>query len=125
MDVLTIINGSIEILKKVSEATKKIKDAEIKNLLADLSLQLAEAKLAIADIKEEMAKLKEENSNLKSLKEKEETPQIKDGCYVFGNDRNRLYCPTCYDREGKKFLMADVLFTKKCNNCGGIFNARH
>lgn len=123
MDILTIINGSIEILKRASDAAKKIKDAEIKNLLADLSLQLADAKLAIADIKEEMSKLREENLSLKEHKNREEKPNIKDGCYYFDGDQNRLFCPTCYDTTTKKIMVANVLGVKKCNHCQGIFNA--
>lgn len=33
MDILAIINSSVEILKKSSEIAKRIKDVEIKNLL--------------------------------------------------------------------------------------------
>jgi len=125
MDIVSIINTSVEILKKASEAAKKIKDAEVKNLLADLSLQLADAKMAIADIKEEMSKLREENLSLRAQKNKEEKPTVKNGCYIFDNDSSRLYCPTCYDVSGKKIMVADVMFVKKCNSCGGIFDAKH
>jgi|GEM_PF-1088466 cell division protein FtsB len=125
MDILSAINTTMNTLKKLKEVNEALKSVEIKQLVADLSDQLADAKLAAADLKGEIADLKEENAALKVNNAKEELPQIKDGCYFFRKDRNRLFCPTCYDRDGKKFLVADVLFTKKCNNCNGIFNAKH
>ncbi len=72
----------------------------------------------------EVATLTAENVSLKqslaeaAAKLEREKPDIMYGCYYFGGDSSRLYCPGCYDDKGKKHLMVNNnLLGWKCTVC--------
>jgi hypothetical protein len=104
MDIISPINNSLTLLKRLKVISENIKEAEFKNLLADLSMEIADAKLAEADLKEQIVTLREENSALKTHKAPTEKPEIRFGCYYFDGDNSRLYCSACFDSKGAKSL---------------------
>src|SRR5262249_10309329 len=80
-------------------------------------------------LKEEVATLAEENEGLKQQIERapvasappKETPRIMYGLYSLGGDMSTPYCPRCYERQGKKHVMAGVSHLgHKCTVCGNI-----
>jgi hypothetical protein len=104
MDIISPINNSIALLRRLKEISDNVKVAEIRNVIADLSNELADVKLAAADLKEQIAALREENAEIKHQKAGDEKPAIKWGCYYFDGDESRLYCTACYDTKGQKNL---------------------
>ena len=58
MDIISSINNSIAILKRLKEISDNVKEAEIRNVIADLSNELADVKLAAADLKEQIVVLR-------------------------------------------------------------------
>lgn len=52
MDIISTVNNSITLVKRLRVISKNISDAEFSNLLADLSLELAGVKLESASLKE-------------------------------------------------------------------------
>ncbi|MEC4724274.1 hypothetical protein HWQ46_01765 [Shewanella sp. D64] len=104
MDIISPINNSLTLLKRLKDISENVKEAEFKNLLADLSMEIADAKLAAADLKEQIATLREENLVLKNHKNPVEKPEIKCGCYYFDGDNTRLYCTACFDSKDSKIL---------------------
>ena len=118
MDIISLINNSINLLSRLKKISDNIKEAEIKNVLADLSNELADVKLAAADLKEQLVTLREENAALKHHKAADEKPKIKWGCYYFDDDDSRLYCTACYDSKGAKSLTNRVNSKfRRCNVC--------
>ena len=102
VDIISSINNSISIVKRLCEISKNISEAEFRNLLADLSNELADTKLQMASLKEQLAQCTEENRALKSARpEEKEKPLVQWGCYRFKNG-DGLYCTACYDTQGKK-----------------------
>lgn len=63
-------------------------------------------------LKERVAALTAENAELKRRVEQApvaaapplEQPEMHFGCYIFDGDRSKMYCPKCYETEGKKHL---------------------
>lgn len=106
MDMLSAVNNSIGLVKRLREISKNIAEAEFKNVLADLASGLADAKLEAAAMKEELIKLKEENALLKKIKpaDDEEPIDTKWGCYQF-KGKEGLYCTGCWDNKRKQILM--------------------
>ncbi len=48
-----------------------------------------------------------------------EKPEIRNGVYYFAGDESP-YCPRCFEREGRKHVMADNLIRLKCTVCGNM-----
>jgi hypothetical protein len=77
-------------------------------------------------LKERVAALTTENEELRAKINEapvatappREVHQEMYGCYYFDGDASRLYCPRCYEREGKKHLVAGFrLVGHKCTVC--------
>src|SRR5262245_12012586 len=93
-DVLQAIPLNAVLQERVKLAEQKYKDMEDEN----------------KKLKEQVAVLVAENAALKkqvvdapvAAVSAREEPQIMWGCYYFGGDTSKLYCPRCYEREGKK-----------------------
>ena len=109
VDVVQVLQASIEIVGKLRTLNKKASEADFKMLLADLTSALGDAKLEAANLKIEVAELKNENEQLaKSLQQRSESePELDEGAYVFGDD-NRHYCTACYDLSGRKVLVKEL-----------------
>jgi hypothetical protein len=121
MDIISPINNSLSLLKRLREISENIREAEIKSVIADLTNELAEVKLAAANLKEQIVTLREENASLRHHKSSEEKPDIKWGCYYFDNDNSRLYCTACYDSKGTKSLTTRIdSDTRRCNVCKSV-----
>jgi hypothetical protein len=105
MDIISTVNNSITLVKRLREIAKNISDAEFSNLLADLSMELADVKLESASLKEELASIKDENRILKSVTPApEEKPTgTKWGCYQFADDSG-LFCTGCWDSKRNKSI---------------------
>ena len=97
---------------------KKIEEAEFRNVLADLSIELSDAKTELATLRLQVLQLREEKATLEArLSEKRERPTVKYACYQFGDDPN-LYCPACYDTQGKKHLTSRKSIKERvCSVC--------
>jgi hypothetical protein len=84
-----------------------------------------------ARLKEQVASLTAENEDLKRQVQQapvaaipqKESFEVMYGCYYFNNDSSKLYCPRCYETQGKKHVMADChhLFYK-CTVCGNTIH---
>lgn len=101
-DIVSTINNSITIVKRLREISKNLEEAEFRNLLGDLSNELGDAKLEIASLKEELAKARTELTELRALKEgptKRPSGTLY-GCYQFADEQG-LYCVGCFDSKGK------------------------
>lgn len=118
MEILTSINASIEIVKRLREISKKIEVAEFSNLLADLSNELADSKMEVVTLKEEVINLKNKIRELETkASSKNETKTVKWGCYQFEND-DGLYCTACFDTKGEKIRTTRVRGgTRQCPVC--------
>lgn len=105
MDIVSTVNNSLKLVKRLKEISKNISDAEFSNLLADLSMELADVKLESASLKEELASLKDEVRVLRStVSVPDEKPMgIKWGCYQFPSDTS-LYCTGCWDSKRNKSI---------------------
>lgn len=105
MDIISSVNNSINLVKRLREISKNISDAEFSNVLADLSIELADMKLETASLKEEIAGLKDENRILKSTTPDpaEKPTGTKWGCYQFAEE-DGLFCTVCWDSNRKKSL---------------------
>lgn len=116
MDIVTTVNNSLNLVKRLREISKNISDAEFSNLLADLSMELADAKLESASLKEELAYLKDEVRVLKStVSSPDEKPtNTKWGCYQFPRD-TALYCTGCWDSKRNKSITNRV--NSKLRSC--------
>jgi hypothetical protein len=104
-DLVSSIQLSIEIVKKLRDLNDKLKDADFKMLLADLQGELADAKLEVVALKEKMADLLTKNADLTSKLEARtsEQPEPMDGGYKLGD--KGPYCIACFEKEGKKILL--------------------
>ncbi|MCL1067122.1 hypothetical protein L2735_09915 [Shewanella olleyana] len=105
MDIISTVNNSINLVKRLREISKNISDAEFSNLLDDLSMELADVKLESASLKEELAALKDEVRVLKSTAPApdEKPTGTKWGCYQFPDDSG-LYCTGCWDSKRNKSM---------------------
>ncbi|WP_434717195.1 hypothetical protein P5X00_40085 (plasmid) [Paraburkholderia sp. A2RO-4L] len=104
-DLVSSIQLSIDIVKKLRDLNDKLKDADFKMLLADLQGELADAKLEVVALKEKMAELLTKNADLTAKLEARtsEQPELMDGGYKFGD--KGPYCIACFEREAKKILL--------------------
>ncbi|KPW03193.1 hypothetical protein [Pseudoalteromonas sp. P1-11] len=105
MDIVSTVNNSLKLVKRLKEISKNISDAEFSNLLADLSIELADVKLESASLKEELASLKDEVRILKSTTPApdEKPTGTKWGFYQFVDDSG-LYCTACWDSKRNKSM---------------------
>jgi hypothetical protein len=124
MDLITSINHSISIAKRLREISKNIAEAEFRNLLADLSNELGDAKLEIASLKEQLARISEENHRLKTAApEKRQKPKLKWGCYQFEGEEG-LFCTACYDTKGRKIMTSRMNSNyRSCPVCKSVFGS--
>jgi len=104
-DLVSSIQLSIDIVKKLRDLNEKLKDADFKMLLADLQGELADAKLEVVALKEKMADLLTTNANLAAKLEARtsEQPEPMDGGYKFGD--KGPYCIACFEKDGRKLLL--------------------
>ena len=121
MEILTSINASIEIVKRLREISKNIEVAEFSNLLADLSNELADSKMEVVTLKEKVINLKEKIRGLERKEEsKNEVKTVKMGCYLFEDD-NGLYCTACFDTKGDKIRTTRIRGGyRKCPVCNAV-----
>jgi hypothetical protein len=103
MDIISSLNNSITLVRRLQEISTNVTDAEFKKLLAELSRELADAKIEATALQEMIAALKEENGELvTAVPDREDKPvKISWGCYQFRGDRG-LYCTGCWDSHHKK-----------------------
>jgi hypothetical protein len=106
---IATVTSAAETAKKLYELSKSMQHVELKTTIAELMNELADAKIQLAELKEEIVALKADYDALKATKERETEakPNVQWGCYKFEGDEN-LYCPACYDTEGKKHLISRV-----------------
>jgi hypothetical protein len=110
------IKTAMETLGKLRDLTKQMQQVELKSIIGELANNLADAKIQLADLKEELNALKDENRSLKGKGEAEK-PKVRYGCYMFEGDEN-LYCPACYDTQGKKYLTTRISsLGRRCAVC--------
>jgi len=108
-----IVSQVINLSKRVYNLSQRFKDVEFQHELLDLHEEITTFRL-------EISRLVDENESLKlELKHKtEQKPTTIDGCYVFDDEPDRLYCPTCWDVKALKVLTFKLHGPyRKCNNC--------
>ncbi|HYT92781.1 MAG TPA: hypothetical protein VEL76_28955 [Gemmataceae bacterium] len=89
--------------ERVTLAEQKVKDMEA---------ETRKLKEQVAALTTENEQLKRQVSDLAAAQQRAaEKPEIKNGCYYFGDDRSKLYCVACYETQGKKHPMVYVLDT--------------
>ena len=124
-DVISTIQFSLEIVKKLRNLNETIKDADIKTLLAELQSELVDAKLEVVGLKEKMAEIMTKNAELTRQLEARtsEQPEPMDGGYRFGD--KGPYCIKCFETSSKKILLpraTGILHTQfgqyHCPVCG-------
>ncbi|MFL9922613.1 hypothetical protein PQR75_46885 [Paraburkholderia fungorum] len=104
-DIVSSIQLSLDLVKRLKDLNEKLKDADIKMLLADLQSELADAKLEVVGLKEKMADLMTKNVELSAKLEARtsEQPEPMRGGYQFGG--KGPYCLKCFETAGKKLLL--------------------
>ncbi len=129
VDIVSALQTSIEVVKKLRELSKKVEDAEFKMLLADLSSELGDAKLEAANLKMELAALRSENAELKAKLETREAgkPTLVDGVYAFTDDPNGRFCTGCFDIRRQRVRVTeqhppfDVFGKWSCPSCKATY----
>lgn len=130
VDVVSAIQTSIEIVKKLRELSKKVADADFKMLLADLSSELGDAKLEAANLKVELAEAREKllDAQSKVAAREAAAPAIVEGVYSFAHDPDGRYCTGCFDTKKMKVRLAvlagyDLAFGKwACPSCKVMYS---
>jgi hypothetical protein len=104
-DIVSSIQISLDIVKKLRDLNERLKDADFKMLLADLQGELADAKLEVVELKEQVVALSTKNAELSALLEARSTevPEPMTGGYKFGD--KGPYCVGCFEAQGKKVLL--------------------
>ncbi len=97
-DALKMIQGAIDLVRKIKEISEKTKDAELKNAVADLSLQLADAKIRLVDVLDENARLKARLQLIESHSSRAEGLAIRNGLY-YNESGDGPFCPHCYEAQ--------------------------
>ncbi|MFP3604656.1 hypothetical protein [Paraburkholderia sp. SIMBA_053] len=120
-DVISTIQFSLEIVKKLRNLNETIKDADIKMLLAELQSELVDAKLEVVGLKEIMTKNAELTRQLETRTS--EQPEPMDGGHKFSE--KGPYCIKCFETASKKILLpraSGILHTQfgqyHCPVCG-------
>jgi len=130
-DVMALVGGAIETVKKLREVSEKIKNAETRNLIGDLSLSLADLKAEIASLKEENLQLKEQLKQ-KQAKDSYSEMIVKDNVLYFAvappGKSVGPYCPNCKENGNKLVLIQDLRNSTfsgfgnfRCNACKSHF----
>ena len=121
LEAIPAIDNALSLVKRLREVGKKIEEAEFRNVLANLYIELSDAKTEIATLRLQVQELREEKAVLEArLSDAGEKPKLKWGCYQFGDDPN-LYCPACYDTQGKKHLATRKSIRERvCSVCKGV-----
>lgn len=133
VDVVSAIQTSIEVVKKLRELSKKIGDAEFKMLLADLSSELGDAKLEAANLKAQLAELKSINTDLsqKLLARESSKPIVTEGVYSFADDPDGRFCTGCFDTKERRVRVTqqhppfNVFGKWHCPACQAHFGEGH
>lgn len=129
VEIVSAIQTSIEVVKKLRELSKKVQDAEFKMLLADLSSELGDAKLEAANLKVELADLRSRNADLTTQLEARGAgqPTLVDGVYAFPGDPSGRFCTGCFDIRRQRVRVAeqhppfDVFGKWSCPSCKATF----
>lgn len=129
VDVVSALQTSIEVVKKLRELSKKVEDADFKMLLADLSSELGDAKLEAANLKVELAELRSQNADLKAKLETRSSgrPTLVDSVYAFTDDPDGRFCTGCFDLRGQRIRVAqqhppfDVFGKWSCPSCKATY----
>lgn len=123
-ELLTAIDTSIGIMKKLKTLNDKVKDADFRMLLADLSIELANSKSSVADLLNENRILKEKIKEMETAASKVDKLIFRNNAYYSENGEGP-FCPACYDSKNKKIRLVDNLrdFVSisgkyKCPVCG-------
>ena len=102
-DVISGIDQSISLVRKLAQTWKKIGDADMRSLLADLQNELADARLEMADLKQRLAAQADEirTLNASASAASHKRPKIRWGCYEF-EDEEGLFCIKCWETKGRR-----------------------
>jgi hypothetical protein len=125
MDVLSSIDHSITLVRRLREISKNVAEAEFRNLLADLSNDLGDAKLEIAALKQRLADQAEEIAALKAADPavRQKPSGEKYGCYQFEGE-DGLFCTACYDTKGRKSRTTRLnSHFRQCPVCKAMFGS--
>ncbi|WP_435609886.1 hypothetical protein [Pseudomonas knackmussii] len=130
MDVLAILQQSIDATVKLRDLSKKIENAEFKGLLADLSMSLADAKLEIVGLKQQLAEALTLNAQLAEqlAQRAQDAPVLRDSCYSFEGQEG-LFCTACWDTHQRKIRVKAVSSTFhfagkwSCPSCKAYYGA--
>ncbi len=118
-------------------AEQKFKDiqsenAKLKEQVAALTVEnesLKHIQSENAKLKEQVVDLTAENESLKrmarqapvAVAQAKDAPELIYGCYFFGRDPTKLYCPVCYENKGQKHIVKYVRHLgRKCTVCGHV-----
>jgi len=101
-DLVSSIQLSLDLVKRLKDLNEKLKDADIKMLLADLQSELADAKLEVVSLKQQMAELMTKNAELTTKLDARtsEEPEMMQGGYKFGD--KGPYCIKCFQKEQRR-----------------------
>jgi hypothetical protein len=105
------------------------RNAVLKERIAFEEKTFKDMKAENKQLKEAVATLTAENEELKrqiadapvatATAQPQEKPKIVNGLYYFDGDMSTAYCPRCYEREGKKHVMASMRHLgSRCTACG-------
>lgn len=108
MDVVSTIQSSMEILKKLRDLSSTLQDADFRMLIADLSNSLADAKLEAASVKEELAAQKELVRQLTDKLDQKVAarPDFHDDSYWFKGEMGN-FCTGCWDARNMKIRLKE------------------
>ncbi len=98
-------------------------NAVLRERITILEQKFKELEEANKALEEEKATLVKEKGELQSVLDEARRayppnrPKTQWGCYVFEGDQN-LYCPACYDSQGKKYLTTRLSSKlRRCSFC--------
>jgi hypothetical protein len=127
-DIITTIDTSIGLFKRLKELNKKLDNADFSMYIADLGLELANVKMSLTELIYENEKLKEQ---IKKLEEKDKNGLIFKNNLYYDNENKGPYCPTCYSISGKRTLLIinpnkdfiNIQGKYKCPACNHFFSS--
>jgi hypothetical protein len=104
-DLISSIQLSIDIARKLRDVNEQVKNVDFKSLLADLQEKLADSKLEVVALKEQLADLSRKNVELSAIVEvrSSEQPEPMKGGYRLGD--KGPFCVACFETQGKKVLL--------------------
>jgi hypothetical protein len=118
---VSLVNGTIGLLKEAREAAKRSDDHDLKDKLSDVYDSVLELKDTINNLREENAELRKQLNSKETLKWNSEMR-----VYVADGDPDP-YCPICLDRDGKQMRLHPqfsngVVWIYDCKVCKNHFN---